>query len=142
VSAVDPATYLPGGNLSLIPADYAVMAPAGAVNINGQLTSLQRALLKSIGTPEGPLSNYAFGWDAIMLVKYAYEHAKSDNVSDLVDALQSLRGTQDIGTIGVAKPSFSSSNHAYNTFDYYQVNPGKPMLDGTWSGVRPVSAHC
>jgi ABC-type branched-subunit amino acid transport system substrate-binding protein len=142
VSAVDPATYLPHGDLSLIPPNYAVMAPTGASNDNGTLTSLQQALLKSIGKPEGPLSDYAFGWDQIILVKYAYEHAKSDSITDLVNALQSLNGSKDIGTIGVAAPSFSSTSHAYADFDYSQVAFNKPTLDGTWSSVRKISASC
>ncbi len=131
-------------NLTLIPSSTAVLAASGNVRVDGNLTPLQQQLVAAVGSAlnGGTLGNAAIGWDGVQLIKYAYEHSPSTKTTDLVKTLESLNGTQAVGTLSVAKPAFSSQNHSLQTASYYQVQYNQPLVSGTYSSNDPIPQSC
>ncbi len=131
-------------DLSLIPSSTAVLAAAVNVRVGGQLSQLQQELVTAVGSAlqGGTLGNAAIGWDGIQLIKYAYEHSPTTKTADLVKTLEGLNGTVAVGTLSVADPAFSATNHSLQTATYYQVPYNQPLVSGTYSSTDLIPQSC
>lgn len=133
IASQEPLQVVP--KLSLIPAGMMVTASAGNMRVNGNFSPLQQALINHLGSHiTGLLGNRAIGWDGLQLIKYAYENSPSTSTDDLVKTLEGLNGTKAIGTLSVAKPAYSSTNHGLQTSDFYATKYAQKLVSGTFTG--------
>ena len=127
-----------------LPADFTATAwSINAARPEGLSAGQQRALtaLSAAGvTIEQPLYNYAFGWDAIYLIKYGADTAGSDDGEAMVEALEGLGAIEEqsqFGLILAPHYDFTADFHGLASVPLTTVVPGALDENGLlpWGGV-------
>jgi branched-chain amino acid transport system substrate-binding protein len=131
-------------DISVLPASLANVISSPYVRVNGKFSDLWQQLLDRVGSVLGksPLAYAAPGWDGIQLIKYAFENSPSTKIGDLVKTIESLDGTKDIGTLGVAMPQFDVASHQFQSSEYYQVDYTEELVNGTYSSNQQIPTSC
>jgi len=142
VSSGPPHAVLPA--TVQIPAGMVALSPEIDVRVGGQLSAQQKAvvgLLNGIlqGSFKSSLAQYLYNYDALELVRWAANKAKSTNTMAMVHALETLKAhPESTGDLTQPEPPFSPTNHQYGPGQQYVENYGGQFLDGTFAAIKPV----
>ncbi|TDD79254.1 ABC transporter substrate-binding protein [Actinomadura darangshiensis] len=141
VTATPPQVVL--GGLDLIPPGTVAMAWPGAVRADGRLTAAQQRALNVIepltkGVWRGSLSQYLYNYDAVHLVKFAAERARSTEPRAMTRALESL-GAHPAETGAVTPPGYTPHDHGYPaSATFYTADLKQPARQGTYTSRGPI----
>lgn len=141
VTATPPQVAL--GGLDLIPPGTVAMAWPSAVRVNGRLTPAQRRAVRAItpltkGVWRGSLSQYLYNYDAVHLVKWAAERARSTEPRAMTRALESL-GAHPAETGAVTPPGYTPRDHGYPASEtFYTADLKRPARQGTYTSRGPI----
>ena len=142
VSSGPPLAVLPAS--VKIPADAEATSPATDVRIGGKLTAQQQKIITLLnqsvhGKYESSLAQYLYDYDALELVRWAADKAKSTNTTAMVHALESLKAhPENTGAISQPAPPFSATSHIYGPEHEYLETFGGKFVDGTFPEIKPV----
>ena len=145
-AAAPPSSFL--ASSTRMPENFVAMQWAVNTRVDGQLTAGQKTAINAVspalkGQFNAVLATYLYTYDALELIKWAAEKAKSDDSSDMVKQLESLSGTPSENTNAyiVNPPPYSSSFHG-NRGKMYVVDVSGKYISGTFPEVRPIPASC
>jgi branched-chain amino acid transport system substrate-binding protein len=142
-----PSTYMPK---TLTPPKGMVgMGWAVNVHFGNKLTPAQKTLTDQIQAGLGStipvaLNTFLFPIDALHLMKWAAEDAKSDSTPKMVAALETLSKRPSVrpGTTIVPNPLYSPKTHLYSGGKFYKVDFNGKVLGGTFPASSEVTPPC
>lgn len=141
-AAAPPSSFLAAD--TPLPKNLVAMQWAINARVDNKLSAAQQAGIQAVsgalgGKFSAVLATYLYTYDALKLVKWAAETAKSDKSTDLVRQLETLASTADAapGTAVTAKPPYSPDFHG-NRGEMYAVNIAGEYQSGTFPVVSAV----
>jgi branched-chain amino acid transport system substrate-binding protein len=146
MSAAPPASFLADPND--LPNSAVAMQWAVNSRVDNTLTDRQKTAADLISPKIGGkfaavLATYLYSYDALLLVKWAAETAKSDKTPDMVKALESLKEKPvDTGASIMATPPYSSTFHGLEGAPFYGVDLKGEYVSGTFPVIKPIPATC
>ncbi len=141
VSAAPPSSFLAKG--TPLPKKFVAMQWAVNSRVNNTLSAAQQAGIAAVSPALGGkfsavLATYLYTYDALKLIKWAAEKAKSDSTDAMVKELETLgKGGQDPGTFITPDPPYTSSFHG-NRGAMYAVDLSGQYVSGTFSVIKPI----
>jgi branched-chain amino acid transport system substrate-binding protein len=144
VAASPPSSFLAAG--TALPKNIVAMQWGINARVGGQLSDAQRTAVDAISPGLGGkftavLATYLYAYDALKLIKWAAERAKSDKTPAMVQELEKLGSgvSPGPGTFITASPPYSASNHR-NGGPMYAVDVAGEYLDGTFPALHPIES--
>jgi len=142
VSSGPPRAVLPAS--ITIPANAQATSPTTDVRIDGKLSAQQKNIIALLdesvhGKFESALAQYLYDYDALELVRWAADKAKSTDTKAMVHALETLKAhPENTGAISEPSPPFSPTSHIYGPEPEYLEVYGGNFVTGTFPEVKPV----
>jgi ABC-type branched-subunit amino acid transport system substrate-binding protein len=144
VAAAPPSSFLAAGT----PLPKNIVAMQWQINsrVDGKLSAAQQSAVDAVSPGIGGkftavLATYLYTYDALKLIKWAAETAKSDRSAAMVKQLETLAGgaSPGPGTFITADPPFSASTHT-SRGPMYAVNIAGEYLNGTFPALNQIPA--
>jgi branched-chain amino acid transport system substrate-binding protein len=141
-SAAPPATFLAAG--TDLPAKLSSMQWQINARTGDDLSPAQKQASDAVTDAIGgkfsvALSTYLYPYDALLMIKWAAEKAKSDKSADMVKAMETMGSDTGPGpgTLIVPKPPYSPTNHQ-STGPMFVVDIAGKVVSGTFPASGPI----